>query len=240
MVLAAALLSASGVAWAVTKTCPPDPKVCAGTSGADVLKSTSKDNNMKAKGGNDTYTNFVRSNVGKDKIKDTGGRDKLVLTDYLKSEVKTRSLDANKNGKVDSVVFFLGKGSQNWVALLGFYDDTRSKPPFRRGPGYIEGIQTKKSSSNTSNTITGNYAGGRSSGGSLSLECYTFYPNRTVELRHGGLPAVNDTGYYKGDATGGQISWNSGRVSSVVAQSDGSLIISGIKVTPIKQHCKSL
>jgi hypothetical protein len=247
MVMAAALLLASGVAWAVTKTCPPAPKVCAGTSGADVLKSTSKDNNMEAKGGNDTYTNFARGNVGKDVISDTGGRDKLLLTNYLRSEAKARTLDANKNGKVDSVVIFLGKGRQHWVAISGFYDDTRSKPPFRRGPGYIEVIQTKKSSpsqpsnsSQPSNTITGNYAGGRNTGGFLSLECYTFYPNRTVELRHGGLPAVNDTGNYQGDAKGGQIRWNSGRVSSVVAQGDGSLLINGLRVTPIKKHCKSL
>jgi hypothetical protein len=51
MVMASTLLVASGVAWAVTKTCPPSPaKMCWGTSGADVLKGTSKDNLMAAKG----------------------------------------------------------------------------------------------------------------------------------------------------------------------------------------------
>jgi hypothetical protein len=50
MVMASTLLVASGVAWAVTKTCPPAPKECKGTSGADVLKSTSKDNNMGGRG----------------------------------------------------------------------------------------------------------------------------------------------------------------------------------------------
>jgi hypothetical protein len=60
-VMATALLVASGVAWAVTKTCPPHLQVCSGTSGDAMLKSTSQDN-MYGKGDNDTYTNFVRRN----------------------------------------------------------------------------------------------------------------------------------------------------------------------------------
>src|SRR5215203_6609924 len=247
MVMATALLAASGVAWAVTKTCPPDPKVCAGTNGADVLKSSSKDNNMLGKGGNDTYTHFVRGNVGKDVIKDTRGSDKLLLTNYSQSEVKARRLDTNKNNKADSVVLYLGQGRQHWVAILGFYDDTRSKPPFRRGPGYIEVIRTKGSSSGPSNpsknTITGDYVGTRTIVGAsppTSRECYSFYSNHTVELRHNGLPTVNETGTYQGDATGGKIVWNSGKVpSSVVAQGDGSLKIDGLTVTPIRS-CKSV
>ena len=74
MVMASTLLVASGVAWAATKTCPPAPKKCKGTSGADVLKSTSKDNNMGGRGGNDTYTNFVKGNSGVDQIADSGAR----------------------------------------------------------------------------------------------------------------------------------------------------------------------
>jgi hypothetical protein len=80
MVMASTLLLASGVAWAVTKTCPPAPKNCTGTGGADVLKSTSKNNYMVGKEGNDTYTHFVRGNSGRDGIYDSGGRDKLLLT----------------------------------------------------------------------------------------------------------------------------------------------------------------
>jgi secreted trypsin-like serine protease len=60
-VMATALLVASGVAWAVNKTCPPHPQVCSGTSGDAVLKSPSQDN-MYGKGDNDTYTNFVSRN----------------------------------------------------------------------------------------------------------------------------------------------------------------------------------
>jgi len=38
MVMATALLVASGVAWAVTKTCPPQPRaIVASTTGEDML-----------------------------------------------------------------------------------------------------------------------------------------------------------------------------------------------------------
>jgi Ca2+-binding RTX toxin-like protein len=122
----------------------PEPKNCWGTSGADVLKSTSKNNNMFGKGGNDTYTHFVRGNSGRDVIADSGGRDKLVLTNYSKSEVKPYAVDyVNNNGKPDSLGLKLGKGSQNTVIIVYFYNDKRSKPPWRFGPGYIEDIQFK-------------------------------------------------------------------------------------------------
>jgi len=145
MVAATVLLAASGIAWAVTKTCPPDPKNCWGTSGADVLKSTSKNNNMLGKGGNDTYTRFGRSNSGYDVILDSGGRDKLTLFRYSQSEVKPRSfnVDVNNNGKPDALVLVLvpdRPSNRNRVAIGDFWDDTRSKPPYRRGPGYIESI----------------------------------------------------------------------------------------------------
>jgi|SRR5215210_1041678 len=141
IVMASTLLVASGVAWAVTKTCPPAPKKCNGTSGADVLKSTSSDNAMYGGGGNDTYTNFVRGNSGSDLIVDSGGKDKLLLTNYSKSEVRTVVLDLNKNGKTDSFGLYLGKGTKNTVLMIGYFDDTRSKPPYYRGPGYIEKIK---------------------------------------------------------------------------------------------------
>jgi hypothetical protein len=160
MVMASTLLVASGVAWAVTKTCPPSPaKMCWGTSGADVLKGTSKDNLMAAKGGNDTYTNFARGNSGDDVISDVGGRDKLLLTNYRNSEISYAVLDQNGNGKADGLGYILGRGGQstqrlqtwdilnppgkNTVDIGNYFDDTRSKPPFRPGVGYIEVIQTK-------------------------------------------------------------------------------------------------
>jgi hypothetical protein len=149
MLMATALLAGSGVAWAVTKTCPPEPKQCKGTSGADVLKSTSRNNIMVGDGGNDTYTNFVRGNSGHDLIADSGGKDKLVLTNYKASEVGVGALDTNKNGKADSLVVFLDKkGTKNYVVIADHLDDnkSRAKKPstWRPGPGYIEVVQFKK------------------------------------------------------------------------------------------------
>jgi hypothetical protein len=54
---------------------------------------------MLAKGGNDTYTHFVRGNSGHDLIYESGGKDKLLLTNYLKSEVKAYLQDFNNRAK---------------------------------------------------------------------------------------------------------------------------------------------
>jgi hypothetical protein len=148
MLMAVALLAASGVAWAVTKTCPPTPTVCNGTSGADVLKSTSKGNDMSGKAGNDTYTNFVRGSTGKDAIFDSAGKDKLMLTAYSKSELLKRAANIDfvtKNGKIDTLVFYLDPRGKHYVAVLGMWDDTRSRAqtPYKPGVGYIEVIQAK-------------------------------------------------------------------------------------------------
>jgi hypothetical protein len=148
MLMAIGLLAVSGVAWAITKTCPPEPQVCYGTDGNDVLKNTSEHNVMAAKAGNDTYTNFLKSNAGTsanpptDSIGDAAGTDTLVLTDYSKSELKTAWADANGNGNGDTLIIFLGS-SKTSVALLAYFDDTRSEPPFRLGPGLIENIPCK-------------------------------------------------------------------------------------------------
>ena len=144
MLMATVLLVASGVAWAVTKTCPTYPKKCLGTSGADVLKSTSKSNYMLGRKGNDTYTNFVRGNSGNDVIYDSGGKDSLVLTAYSRKFLNAHAslLDANRNGNVDTISWQLGSRGQA-VGVYMFFDDTRSKPPFRPGRGYIESIWTK-------------------------------------------------------------------------------------------------
>jgi hypothetical protein len=145
MVMASTLLVASGVAWAVTKTCPPAPKNCQGTSGADVLKSTSIDNNMIGKGGNDTY--YVKYPSGFDQIVDSGGKDKLQIIDNRKnSNVSSAPYDADENGKLDSFVVFLDpKGTKNVVLIYGYYDNQKSIPKqpstWTKGPGYIELIQ---------------------------------------------------------------------------------------------------
>jgi hypothetical protein len=142
MLMAIALLAVSGAAWAETKTCPPVPTVCTGTSGADVLESSSQDNNMQAKAGDDTYTNFVRGDSGRDSILDDAGVDTLKLTDYSKDEPKLSNLDRNHNGNADSLFIDLPQGNQpkNSVTIVDYYDDTASDPP-KSGPGYIETIE---------------------------------------------------------------------------------------------------
>jgi Ca2+-binding RTX toxin-like protein len=142
MLMAIGLLAVSGVAWAITKSCPPEPKICYGTNGSDVLKNTSAFNIMAGKAGNDTYTNFLKSNAGKDTIGDSAGNDTLQLTQYSQSQLKLYWVDANNNGKADTAVITLGS-QKNWVRLLAYFDDTRSKPPFRPGNGYIENIKCK-------------------------------------------------------------------------------------------------
>lgn len=139
IVMATALLAVSGVAWAVTKTCPPEPQECVGTNGDDVLKSSSQDNNMIGQAGNDTYTNFVRGASGFDTIVDTSGTDKLLLIEYAESEVKRVLVDIDENGKNDSLFLMLG-GEQHRVTIANYYDQGTTKP----GPGYIEVIQFKK------------------------------------------------------------------------------------------------
>jgi hypothetical protein len=41
------------------------------------------------------------------------------------------------------LVLPLDRKGKNGIVILYFYDDTRSKPPFRPGVGYIEVMQTK-------------------------------------------------------------------------------------------------
>ncbi len=88
---------------------------------------------------------------------------------------------------------------------------------------------------NTSNAIVGEYSGPRTGGGispTESLECYSFASNGDVELRHGGLPKVND----RGKLRGGQIAWQSGRTSSVSGAGE-SVTIDGAKMTKIRGSC---
>lgn len=140
LLTASVLLAASGVAWAVTKTCPPRSKgFCLGTSGADVLKSTSRNNDMLGLAGNDTYTNFVRGKSGHDAIRDKAGRDKLVLTKYRDRELRLYYLDKNNNRKIDSVWIVLGS-YKNSVVIENHFDDRSRQCPCKPGFGYIENV----------------------------------------------------------------------------------------------------
>jgi hypothetical protein len=88
-------------------------------------------------------THFVRGNSGHDGIYDSGGKDKLDLSNYSRSELKVEPDDLNNNGEPDSLLLRLGKSWQNTVVIEGFYDDKKSTPAFDRSPGYIEVILVK-------------------------------------------------------------------------------------------------
>ena len=103
---------------------------------------------MVGKGGNDTYTNFVRGNSGNDLILDSGGKDKLLLTNYSVSEIKLYPQDVNKNGKADALAIYLDpKGVKNAVLIRLYFDDKKSIPnkpsTYVAGPGYVELILLK-------------------------------------------------------------------------------------------------
>ena len=86
------------------------------------------------------------------------------------------------------------------------------------------------SSSSSADADAASFAGMRPS---TSIECYTFYSDGTVELRHAGTSTVNDSGSYQGDEDFGEIVWDSGRwTSTVVAEGDG-LIIDDLKASPV-------
>jgi hypothetical protein len=72
-----------------------------------------------------------------------------VLANYSKSEVKAGPVDTNNNRKADSLGLRLG-GIQNTVIILDYFDDTRSKLPWRFGPGGIESILVKRPNAPTS------------------------------------------------------------------------------------------
>jgi hypothetical protein len=106
---------------------------------------------MVGKGGNDTYTNFARGNSGVDFILDSGGKDKLLLTNY--STHTYQALDyVNNNGKADTLAIYLDpKGTKklkNAVVILYFFDDKKSIPnkpkTWVAGPGFVELIKFKK------------------------------------------------------------------------------------------------
>ena len=87
------------------------------------------------------------------------------------------------------------------------------------------------SSSSSATADSASYAGMRSS---TSIECYTFYSDGTVELRHGGTSTVNDTGSYQGDEEFGEIVWDSGRWTSTVVADGDSLIIDDLKASLVE------
>lgn len=83
--------------------------------------------------------------------------------------------------------------------------------------------------------LEGAYLGMRSTAGmspSLSMECYSFATDGTVELRHSGATSPSDTGTYRIGMNGWEVSWSSGRTSYVAPTARG-LLIDSLEVTPI-------
>ena len=90
---------------------------------------------------------------------------------------------------------------------------------------------TTASASPSSSAGVASYAGTRSA----SIECYTFYSDGTVELRHGGSSSVSDSGTYQGDEHFGEIVWDSGRWTSTVMAVGTGFVIDDINVTPVSE-----
>ena len=67
--------------------------------------------------------------------------------------------------------------------------------------------------------------------GGNSIECYTFHEDGRVELRHGGVPTVNDVGAYSPDS--GTVAWQSQRTSTVELN-PGGVAIDGLPVSAIQ------
>jgi hypothetical protein len=209
-----------------------------GTNGGNELKGTNRADKIRGLGGQDYINGRAAADElygarGKDKVRGqrggdyiNGGRD----TDKLFGDRGNDTMKA-KDGFKDYVNCGAGANDKAYVdADLDTWVNCEDVPGDNGGP-------IVDPPPDSGNTITGDYYGTRHIVGAspeYSTECYSFYSNHTVELRHNGLPTVNLTGIYQGDATGGEIVWDSasGKVpSSVVAQGDGSLEIDGLRVT---------
>jgi RTX calcium-binding nonapeptide repeat (4 copies) len=217
-----------------------------GTNRVNELKGTNKADKIRGLGGPDDINgreaaDELYGGSGKDKVRGQRGRDYIDGgrdTDKLFGDRGNDTMKA-KDGYKDHVN--CGAGANDKAYIDADLDTWVNCEDVRGGGGPIvdpPGGGGGTTDPDSSNPITGDYLGMRNTVGAsppTSMECYTFYSDRTVELRHNGLPNVNETGSYQGDATGGKIVWkNSGKVpSSVVAQRDGSLKIDGLTVTRI-------
>jgi Ca2+-binding RTX toxin-like protein len=125
-VMAATLVVASGVAWAVTKI---------GTNGPDTLRGTNGDDNLIGKGGDDV----LHSLNGRDTLLGGSGKDCLLC----RSTTRFRFFAGDKNllGGPGNDLIWTGKGSDNVVGAEGndllIEDGFRefSRDNFSGGPG---------------------------------------------------------------------------------------------------------
>jgi cytoskeletal protein RodZ len=108
---------------------------------------------------------------------------------------------------------------------------TDSASPSASASASSSSSSSASASSSSSDTDASNFAGMRSS---TSWECYTFYSDGTVELRHGGTSTISDSGSFQGDEDFGEIVWDSGRWTSTVVAEGDDLIIDDLKVSPVE------
>jgi hypothetical protein len=147
-------------------------------------------------------------------------------TDLTASDSLSSSTSASSSSWDDSSASASSDSSTNSVS-----QSASASPSSSSSSSASADASASASSSASTGTEASRYAGMRSS---TSIECYTFYSDGTVELRHGGTSTVSDSGSYQGDQDFGEIVWDSGRwTSTVVAEGDG-LIIDDLKVSPVE------
>jgi hypothetical protein len=145
--------------------------------------------------------------------------------DHTASDTSGSSASASSSSSDDS------SASASSVASPSAPSDgsSDSASPSASASASSSSSSSSSASSSSSDPNASNFAGMRSS----SMECYTFYSDGTVELRHGGTSTVSDSGTYQGDEQFGEIVWDSGRwTSTVVAEGDG-LIIDDVTFSPV-------
>ena len=112
-----------------------------------------------------------------------------------------------------------------WTAGCGSSDDNGGGDPIAPPPSYFEptddtGDYTDDADEyDTGDTLTGYFVLQRVIiGAGVSMECYTISEDGQAEIRHSGV--LSDVGWYSGDTSGGEISWRSGRTTTVIQIGD--------------------
>jgi hypothetical protein len=153
-------------------------------------------------------------------------------TDHTASDSPSSSTSAGSSSSDDSSdsASSVTSASASSYGSTNSVSQSASASPSSSSSSSSSASADASASSSASGTDAIRYAGMRSS---TSWECYTFYSDGTVELRHGGTSTVSDSGSYQGDDNFGEIVWDSGRwTSTVVAEGDG-FIIDDLKVSPV-------
>ena len=186
----AALLSASGVAFAVTKVCPTGV-VCNGTRAADVLKGTAGINKINGLPGNDRISGLggndtLSGDAGNDSVNGAGGDDTYVLKD---------------GWGLDSLVDASGTDTLNTAAVT--WHLTVDLTPSTQEPEVSAGFNFANWSGDSiehviggrgNDVISDNSAANRLNGGPGHDEVLAGAGNDTLQGGLGGADLLTDTG----------------------------------------------